>query len=44
MNWFREWALTLVIFLPAVGMAIILLLPKAEETRGQGRRARSRRS
>jgi NADH-quinone oxidoreductase subunit M len=32
MNWFREWALTLVIFLPAVGMAIILLLPRAEET------------
>ena len=32
MNWFQEWALTLVIFLPAVGLAIILLLPKAEET------------
>ncbi|HWM17572.1 MAG TPA: NADH-quinone oxidoreductase subunit M, partial [Microbacterium sp.] len=31
MNWFQEWALTLAIFLPAVGMAIILLLPKAEE-------------
>ncbi|MGZ4756563.1 MAG: complex I subunit 4 family protein [Acidimicrobiia bacterium] len=32
MNWFQEWALTLAIFLPAVGLAIILLLPKAEET------------
>jgi NADH-quinone oxidoreductase subunit M len=32
MNWFQEWALTLAIFLPAVGLAIILLIPKAEET------------
>jgi NADH-quinone oxidoreductase subunit M len=32
MNWFQEWGLTLAIFLPAVGLAIILLLPKAEET------------
>ena len=32
MNWFQEWALTLAVFLPAVGLAIILLLPKAEET------------
>src|SRR4051812_25221311 len=32
MNWFQEWALTLAVFVPAVGMAIILLLPKAEET------------
>src|SRR5262245_19825565 len=31
MNWFQEWALTLAIFLPAVGLAVILLLPKAEE-------------
>jgi NADH-quinone oxidoreductase subunit M len=32
MDWFHEWALTLAIFLPAVGLAIILVLPKAEET------------
>jgi NADH-quinone oxidoreductase subunit M len=32
MNWFQEWALTLAIFVPAVGLAVILLLPKAEET------------
>jgi NADH-quinone oxidoreductase subunit M len=31
MNWFQEWALTLAIFVPAVGLAVILLLPKAEE-------------
>ena len=31
MNWFHEWALTLAIFLPAVGMGILLILPKAEE-------------
>ncbi len=32
MNWFQEWGLTLAVFLPAVGLAIILLLPKAEES------------
>jgi NADH-quinone oxidoreductase subunit M len=32
MDWFHEWALTLAVFLPAVGLAIILVLPKAEET------------
>jgi len=31
MNWFQEWALTLAIFLPAVGMVIILAIPRAEE-------------
>ena len=31
MNWFDDWALTLAIFLPAVGLAILLVLPKAEE-------------
>ena len=32
MDWFHEWALTLAVFLPAVGLAIILVLPRAEET------------
>ena len=32
MNWFDDWALTLAVFVPAVGMAIVLLIPKAEET------------
>ncbi|MEP6626174.1 MAG: proton-conducting transporter membrane subunit, partial [Acidimicrobiia bacterium] len=32
MNWFDHWALTLAIFLPAVGLVILLMLPKAEET------------
>ncbi|MBK5289712.1 MAG: NADH-quinone oxidoreductase subunit M [Acidimicrobiia bacterium] len=31
MNWFHDWALTLAIFLPAVGLGILLILPKAEE-------------
>jgi NADH-quinone oxidoreductase subunit M len=31
MNWFQEWALTLAIFVPAVGLAVILLIPRAEE-------------
>jgi NADH-quinone oxidoreductase subunit M len=31
MNWFDDWALTLAVFLPAVGMAIVLLIPRAEE-------------
>ncbi len=31
MNWFNDWALTLAIFLPAVGLGILLILPKAEE-------------
>ena len=32
MNWFDDWALTLAVFLPVVGMVIVLLIPKAEET------------
>jgi len=31
MNWFDSWALTLAIFLPAVGLVILLALPKAKE-------------
>ena len=31
MDWFDSWALTLAVFLPLVGMAIVLLIPKAEE-------------
>jgi NADH-quinone oxidoreductase subunit M len=31
MDWFDSWALTLVVFTPIVGMAIVLLIPKAEE-------------
>ena len=31
MNWFDDWALTLAVFVPLVGMAIVLLIPKAEE-------------
>ena len=31
MNWFHDWALTLAIFLPAVGLGILLMLPKGEE-------------
>src|SRR3954470_7859352 len=32
MNWFHEWGLTLAIFVPAVGLALVLLVPRAEET------------
>src|SRR5262245_50458035 len=32
MNWFDSWALTLMVFVPIVGMAIVLLIPRAEET------------
>ncbi|MFN8027105.1 MAG: NADH-quinone oxidoreductase subunit M, partial [Acidimicrobiia bacterium] len=31
MDWFDSWALTLAVFIPLVGMAIVLLIPKAEE-------------
>ena len=31
MDWFDNWALTLAVFIPLVGMVIILLIPKAEE-------------
>ena len=39
MDWFDDWALTLAVFVPVVGMAIVLLIPKAEENADQGRRA-----
>ena len=32
MDWFDDWALTLAVFIPLVGMAIVLLIPQAEET------------
>ena len=31
MDWFDDWALTLAVFIPLVGMVIVLLIPKAEE-------------
>ncbi len=31
MDWFDSWALTLAIFIPAVGMGIVLMIPRAEE-------------
>jgi NADH-quinone oxidoreductase subunit M len=31
MNWFDDWALTLAVFIPLVGMALVLLLPRAHE-------------
>ena len=31
MDWFDDWALTLAVFIPLVGMAIVLLIPRAEE-------------
>jgi NADH-quinone oxidoreductase subunit M len=31
MDWFDNWALTLAVFIPIVGMVIIFLIPKAEE-------------
>ena len=31
MSWFDDWALTLAVFLPVVGMVIVLLIPRAEE-------------
>src|SRR5215218_4492792 len=31
MDWFDNWALTLAVFIPVVGMVIVLLIPKAEE-------------
>jgi NADH-quinone oxidoreductase subunit M len=31
MDWFDSWALTLAVFIPLVGMAIVLLIPRAEE-------------
>ena len=31
MDWFDNWALTLAVFIPFVGMVIIFVIPKAEE-------------
>src|SRR6266542_3939194 len=31
MDWFDDWALTLAVFIPLVGLAVILALPKAKE-------------
>jgi len=31
MNWFDDWALTLAVFLPVVGMVIVLAIPRADE-------------
>ena len=31
MNWFDSWALTLAVFLPAVGLVLVLATPKAQE-------------
>src|SRR6476660_4715798 len=32
MDWFDDWALTLAVFIPLVGMAIVMLVPRAQET------------
>src|SRR5882762_6524365 len=32
MHWFDDWALTLAVFIPLVGMALVLMLPRAQET------------
>ncbi|HEY7438797.1 MAG TPA: NADH-quinone oxidoreductase subunit M [Acidimicrobiia bacterium] len=32
MDWFQHWALTLAIFLPAVGLVVVMFLPRAQET------------
>ena len=34
MNWFDSWALTLAVFLPAVGLVLVLATPKAQEPVG----------
>jgi len=28
MNWFDSWALTLVVFIPAIGAAVTMLIPR----------------
>ena len=30
-SWFDSWALTLVVFIPAVGAVIMMLIPASEE-------------
>ena len=32
MDWFDDWALTLAVFIPLVGMAIVMFVPRAQET------------
>ncbi len=32
MDWFDDWALTLAVFLPLVGMGVVLCIPRAQET------------
>src|SRR5919106_1441802 len=36
MNWFDSWALTLAVFIPMVGVAVILALPRANEAAHKG--------
>lgn len=31
MSWFDDWALTLAVFVPLVGMALVLVIPRAQE-------------
>jgi NADH-quinone oxidoreductase subunit M len=31
MNWFDDWALTLAVFIPLVGMGLMLVIPRAQE-------------
>jgi len=31
MDWFKDWALTLAVFTPLVGMAVVMLIPRANE-------------
>ena len=31
MDWFDDWALTLAVFVPLVGMAVVMLMPRAHE-------------
>ena len=40
MDWFDDWALTLAVFIPAVGMVILLLDPPGARRADQGHRAR----
>ena len=32
MDSFKDWALTAAVFVPLVGMALVMIIPKAEET------------
>ena len=33
MDWFDDWALTLAVFIPIVGMAIVLVIPRGRGDR-----------